>query len=164
VIAEQIGVADVGLQHAHRPVQGRLEPIGSTRSFGRSSGFKAARSIRPVGKRLRVVNLSPFQAAPEVHPAWWKVAALQDLLESDAGRIETVEIIRSLVDQVVFRPARGTEGIEVDLVGDIAGMVHLAQNSNENSPFPGLFMMSSSVRFTERERNGGIIRSRAPPW
>jgi len=33
-----------------------------------------------------------------------KVAALQDLLESDATHTEAVEIIRSLVDNVIFRP------------------------------------------------------------
>jgi hypothetical protein len=31
---------------------------------------------------------------------------------------------------VIFREA----GLEIELVGDIAGMVRLAQNSNENSP------------------------------
>jgi hypothetical protein len=65
-----------------------------------------------------------------------KVAALQDLLESDATRTEAVEIIRSLVEQVIFRPT-AEAGLEVELVGDIAGMVHLAQNSNENSPVSG---------------------------
>jgi hypothetical protein len=33
-----------------------------------------------------------------------KVAALQSLLENDATPTEAVEIIRSLVDQVIFRP------------------------------------------------------------
>jgi hypothetical protein len=41
-----------------------------------------------------------------------------------------------LVDQVIFRPT-AEAGLEVELVGDIARMVHLAQNSNENSPVSG---------------------------
>jgi site-specific DNA recombinase len=66
-----------------------------------------------------------------------KVAALQDVLESDATRTEAVEIIRSLVDKVIFRPTPEAGGLEVELVGDIARMVRLAQNSNENSPVSG---------------------------
>jgi hypothetical protein len=44
---------------------------------------------------------------------------------------EAVEIVRSLVDQVIFRPTADA-GLEVELVGDIASIVHLAQNSNES--------------------------------
>jgi hypothetical protein len=33
-----------------------------------------------------------------------KVATLQNLLEDDATRSEAVEVIRSLIDQVIFRP------------------------------------------------------------
>ena len=53
-----------------------------------------------------------------------------------ATRTEAVEIIRSLVDQVIFRPTVEA-GLEVELVGDIAQMVRLSQNSNENSPISG---------------------------
>jgi hypothetical protein len=91
------------------------------------------RAEPPAGLSEEPVRLHPNVAALYRR----KVAALQDLLESDATRIEAVEIIRSLVDQVVFRPPPETGGIEIELVGDIAGMVHLAQNSNENSPVSG---------------------------
>jgi site-specific DNA recombinase len=64
-----------------------------------------------------------------------KVAALQSLLENEVTRTEAVEIVRSLVDRVIFRPT-GEAGLEIELVGDIAKMVHLAQ-SNENSPISG---------------------------
>jgi hypothetical protein len=37
---------------------------------------------------------------------------------------------------VIFRPT-AEAGLEVELVGDIAAMVHLAQNSNEDSPVSG---------------------------
>ena len=65
-----------------------------------------------------------------------KVAALPSLLENEATRTEAVEIIRTLVDQVICRPT-GEAGLEIELVGDIARMVYLAQNSNENSPVSG---------------------------
>ena len=64
-----------------------------------------------------------------------KVAALPSLLENEATRTEAVEIVRSFIDQVIFRPAADA-GLEIQLVGDIANMVHLAQ-SNENSPVFG---------------------------
>jgi site-specific DNA recombinase len=62
-----------------------------------------------------------------------KVATLHDLLGSDATRTEAVEIIRSLVDRVTFR-ATADGALEVELVGHLARMVHLAQNPSENSP------------------------------
>jgi site-specific DNA recombinase len=68
-----------------------------------------------------------------------KVATLHDLLGSDATRTEAVEIIRSLVDQVMFRPT-ASDGLEIDLIDDLARMVHLAQQSaenSENSPIAG---------------------------
>jgi hypothetical protein len=41
-----------------------------------------------------------------------------------------------LIVQVIFRPT-AEAGLEVELVGEIATMVHLAQNSNGNSPVSG---------------------------
>jgi hypothetical protein len=65
-----------------------------------------------------------------------RVPGPHDLLESDATRTEAVEIIRSLVDQVTFRPT-ADDALEIEPVGDLARMVHLAQNSSENSPIAG---------------------------
>ena len=90
-----------------------------------------------VAKELAGLSDEPVRLHPNLAALYRrKVAALQDLLESDATRTEAIEIIRSLVDQVIFRPT-AEAGLEVELVGDIAGMVHLAQNSNENSPVSG---------------------------
>jgi site-specific DNA recombinase len=91
-----------------------------------------------VAKELAGLSREPVRLHPNLATLYRrKVAALQDLLERDATRAEAVEIIRSLLDRVVFRPTPEARGIEVELVGDIAGMVHLAQNSNENSPVSG---------------------------
>jgi hypothetical protein len=90
-----------------------------------------------IAKELAGCGDEPVRLHPNLAATYRrKVATLQNLLESDATRTETVEIIRSLVDQVIFRPT-AEAGLEIELVGDIAGMVHLAQNSNENSPVSG---------------------------
>jgi site-specific DNA recombinase len=90
-----------------------------------------------VANELSGLSEEPVRLHPNLAALYrQKAAALQDLLESDATRTEAVEIIRSLVDRVIFRPTP-EGGIEVELVGDIAGMIHLAQNSNENSPVSG---------------------------
>lgn len=53
-------------------------------------------------------------------------------------------MIRSLVDQVRFQPA--DRGLEIELVGDVARMVHLAHTPTETAPSLDPFMMSSLVR------------------
>lgn len=62
------------------------------------------------------------------------VAALHDLLGDDATLTEAVEIIRSLADRVTFKPTTDG-GLEIELIGDLAKMVCLAQNSIENGPY-----------------------------
>ena len=90
-----------------------------------------------VAKELAGLLNEPVRLHPNLATMYRrKVAALQNLLENDATRTEAVEIIRQLVDRVIFRPAAAA-GLEVELVGDIARMVHLVQNSNENGPFSG---------------------------
>jgi hypothetical protein len=82
-----------------------------------------------------------------------KVARLHDLLGSDATRTETIEIIRSLVDQVTFR-ATAEGGLEIELVGHIARMVHLAQNCSENSPIAAVHDdFACSVKVVAGARN-----------
>ena len=79
----------------------------------------------------------PVRLHPNLADAYRrKVAALQTLLQDEATRTEAVEIIRSLIDQVIFRPT--AEGrLEVELVGDLAGMVHLAQHAGGVAPASG---------------------------
>ena len=95
---------------------------------------------------LAGVSDAPVRLHPNLAAVYRrKVAALQDLLQDEATRTEAVEIIRTLIEQVILRPTTGG-ALELELVGDIAKMVHLAQSSNENSPTLGLFTMSSLVR------------------
>jgi len=58
------------------------------------------------------------------------------VLGCDTAGIEAVEIIRSSINQVKFWPTVDAV-VQVELVGEIARMVHLAQNANGNSPISG---------------------------
>ncbi|PNG24427.1 hypothetical protein CR492_18825 [Methylocella silvestris] len=71
----------------------------------------------------------PVRFHPNLADAYrQKVASLQTLLQEESTRTEAVDIIRSLIDQVIFRPT--AEGIlEVELVGDLPRMVHLAHHT-----------------------------------
>jgi site-specific DNA recombinase len=118
-----------------------------------------------VAKELAGLSEEPVRLHPNLAGLYRrKVAALQDLLESDATRTEAVEIIRSLVDRVIFRPTPEAGGLEVELVGDIAGMVHLAQNSNENSPVSGAVHdeFTRSVKVVAGARNHLNLLFNAP--
>src|SRR5262249_14569685 len=102
-----------------------------------------------VAKELGSLSEEPVRLHPNLADLYrQKVIALQDLLESDDTRTEAVGMIRSLVEGVIFRPTPEA-GLEIELVGDIAGMVHLAQNANGNSPVSGAvhdeFMRSVKV-------------------
>jgi hypothetical protein len=58
-----------------------------------------------VAKELAGLLDEPVRLHPNLAAIYRrKVATLQNLLENDATRTEAVEIIRSLVDQVIFRP------------------------------------------------------------
>ena len=79
----------------------------------------------------------PVRLHPNLAAAYRrKVAALQTLLQQEATRTEAVEIIRALIDQVILRPT-AERGLEVELVGDLASMVHLAQRADVRSPTRG---------------------------
>ena len=79
--------------------------------------------------------MEPIRLHPKLADIYrQKVAKLHDLLANDATRTEAIEIIRSLIDTVTFRPGPNSR-LEIELVGDLAQMVHLAQNGN--GPVPG---------------------------
>jgi site-specific DNA recombinase len=79
----------------------------------------------------------PVRLHPNLAAAYKaKVASLQTLLQQEATRAEAMEIIRSLIDQVILRPT--AEGqLEIELVGDLANMVHLAQELDGSVPTRG---------------------------
>ncbi len=79
----------------------------------------------------------PVRLHPNLAAAYHqKVASLQTLLQQQATHAEAVEIIRSLIDQVILRPSAEGE-LEIELVGDLASMVHLAQDGEGVAPTLG---------------------------
>ena len=51
------------------------------------------------------------------------MAALHEALADDAVQDQAFELIRSLIDKVVVRPAE--DGVHIDLYGDLAGILNL---------------------------------------
>jgi site-specific DNA recombinase len=133
-----------GLQREQKDLERRIDTLLEAFASGvlKSASVQAklealeARQVK-VAKELAGLSAEPVGLHPNLAELYRrKMAALQDLPESDATRTEAVEIIRSLVERVIFR-STAEAGLEIELVGDIAGMVHLAQHSNENSPVSG---------------------------
>jgi site-specific DNA recombinase len=133
-----------GLQREQKDLERRIDTLLDAFASGALKGPSVQTKLETlearqgeVAKGLAGLLDEPVRLHPNLAAIYRrKVAALQNLLENDATRTEAVEIIRSLVDQVIFRPT-AEAGLEVELVGDIARMVHLAQNSNEDSPVSG---------------------------
>ena len=134
-----------GLQREQRDLDRRIDTLLDAFASGALKGASVQAKLEAlearqsqVAKELAGLSEEPVRLHPNLADLYrQKVAALQGLLESDATRIEAVAIIRSLVEKVIFRPIPEA-GLEIELVGDIAGMVHLAQNANENSPVSGV--------------------------
>jgi site-specific DNA recombinase len=132
------------LQREQKELERRIDTLldafasGTLRGASVQSKLEALEARQgEVAKELAGLSEEPVRLHPNLADLYrQKVAALQDLLNSDVSRTQAVEIIRSLVEQVIFRP-NPEAGLEVELVGDIARMVHLAQNSNENGPVSG---------------------------
>jgi site-specific DNA recombinase len=130
-----------GLQREQKDLERRIDTLLDAFASGMLKGASVQAKLEAmearrgeVAKELASLSEEPVRLHPNLADLYRrKVAALQGLLENDTTRTEAVEIIRSLVEQVIFRPTPEA-GLEVELVGDIAGMVHLAQKSNENSP------------------------------
>ncbi len=109
---------------------------------------------RQVANDRAGIEDEPVRLHPNLAAAYRrKVASLQTLLQEEATRTEAVEIIRSLIDQVIFRPT--AEGaLEIELVGDLASMVHLAQHADGGAPTRGC---SRRVRAFGKGGCGGRI-------
>jgi site-specific DNA recombinase len=83
---------------------------------------------------LAQLNADPVRLHPNLSEVYRrKVASLHDLPRDEANRPEAV---RSLIDRVICRPTPGGDP-EIELVGDLATMVHLTQSANGNGPVAG---------------------------
>ena len=52
-------------------------------------------------------------------------------LSKDQTRAQAIEIIRSMIDRVVLRPLNTPEGFAIDLYGDLAGILRVAQGDSD---------------------------------
>jgi site-specific DNA recombinase len=75
---------------------------------------------------LRRPPPSPVRLHPHLADAYrHRVADLAKHLESEDGRAEALEIVRSLIERVAVQPAEGGS-IEIEIVGELASMVEIA--------------------------------------
>ena len=61
-----------------------------------------------------------------------KVRGLIRALNKEDSRAEAGELIRALIDRIVLTPVNGA--LEVDLVGDLAGIITLATDQKSEKP------------------------------
>ena len=54
-----------------------------------------------------------------------QVTAFADALTADANRIEAADILRGLIDRIVLTPNEESKKLEIDLYGDLAGILTL---------------------------------------
>jgi len=136
-----------GLLREQKEIAGRidtlLEAVGSGTLKGASVQAKLdvweARRLE-LERELEGLNDEPVRLHPHLADLYRRnIATVHDLLGSEATRTEAVELIRSVVDQVTFRPT-ASDGLEIALIGDLVRMIHLAQQSaeiSENSSIAG---------------------------
>jgi hypothetical protein len=75
---------------------------------------------------LRRPAPSPIRLHPHLAEAYrHRVADLARHLNSEDGRTEALEIVRSLIERVTVKPANGG-AIEIEIVGELANMVEIA--------------------------------------
>ena len=56
-----------------------------------------------------------------------QVAALAEALNAEANRAEAAEILRALIDRIVLTPNEESKKLEIDLYGDLAGILGLGR-------------------------------------
>ena len=59
-----------------------------------------------------------------------QVAALADALNAEANRAEAADLLRGLIDRITLTPNEESKKLEIDLYGDLAGILGLAANKN----------------------------------
>ena len=57
-----------------------------------------------------------------------QVAALADALTAEETRAEAADLLRALIDRIELTPNEESKKLEIDLYGDLAGILTLAAN------------------------------------
>ena len=139
------------LADAVRKLDGLIEAMAEGfRAPGLQAKLDTLESRRVVLGRELAEAAAP---APRLHPNLAElyarqVAALHEALADPATRDEALEITRGLIERVLVRPGETRGCFEVELEGEIAAMVELAQGANAKKPPRAgrLFRMRFGVR------------------
>ena len=100
-------------------LQARLEALESERA--------------EITRRMSEAPPSPVRLHPNLAEAYRsRVAALHEALQDEATRDEAFQIIRGLIETVIMH-ARPEGGCEIEIVGEIAAMVHIALSGNKKA-------------------------------
>jgi site-specific DNA recombinase len=132
------------LLREQKEVEGRIDTLLDAFASGALKGPSVQAKLEALESRqtalateLNATPVEPVRLHPNLADIYrQKVAKVHDLLANDATRTEAVEIIRSLIDTVTFRLGPGSQ-LEIELVGDLAQIVHLAQAPSGNGPVSG---------------------------
>ena len=133
-----------GLVRERKDLERRIDALLEAFSSGALKGPSVQNKLDALESRQSAITteLAGLQIEPvRLHPNLaelyrQKVADLHGLLGNDATRTAAVEVIRSLVAHVALHPMPNG-ALQIELVGEIANMVNLAQNPKENGPDAG---------------------------
>ena len=105
------------------------------------------------------------EARPLLHPAMARryreeVAALRETLSRSGGQGEAAEHLRGLIEKIVLTPHPGREDLQIDLYGDLAGILSMAASKkadqkrerlrnavNDNIPEPSKSVLVAGAGF-----------------
>ena len=105
------------------------------------------------------------EARPLLHPAMARryreeVAALRETLSRSGGQGEAAEHLRALIEKIVLTPRPGREELQIDLYGDLAGILSMAAEKtghqkrerlrnavNDNIPEPSKIVLVAGAGF-----------------
>jgi hypothetical protein len=87
---------------------------------------------------IKVPPSSSIRIHPNIHKVYeQKVAALIDVLNDEANKVEATEIIRDLIDKVVILPSPDRRGLDAELHGDLAAILALCGEDTSKEKLPG---------------------------
>ncbi len=85
----------------------------------------------------KIQNSRNIDEKPFLHPAMaqrykTEIARLIQALKTNEGYAEAKEHVRALIEKIELTPAEGQKNLSVDLYGDLAGILRLAENQHRN--------------------------------
>jgi site-specific DNA recombinase len=113
-----------------------------------------AESDRVVTRRKEIEEIlenADEEAPVLLHPSMAlryrnEIAALTLALDGDNNKIEAKELLRGLIERIVLTPAQGSDGLTIDLYGDLAGILSLASKRPKSD-------VQNALRITELDQS-----------